>query len=133
VRPYLGAAIIIAVGGLAVAQVASLESWWARKQRARLQFKHLRALSPAEKRVLRGYTEANTKTQYFRMDDGVVGGLNQLGYIYCSAQVGYMGKGFAFNIQPWLWEHLQKNPAILGKAEDDLPDRDARKLPDNDF
>lgn len=127
-RPYLVAAAVIALAGLVVAEVTSLDSWWDRKQRARLQFKYLRSLSPAEKRVLRGYIEGNTKTQYFRMDDGVVGGLvKPLGYLYVGAEIGYMEKGFAFNIQPWLWDYLVKHPEILGKAEDDPPDVVARE------
>jgi len=128
VRPYLGAAAIVALVGLVVAEASAPNSWFSRKLRARLQFKHLRFLSPAEKRVLRGYIDENTKTQYFRMDDGVVGGLTQLGYLYCSAEIGYMEKGFAFNIQPWLWDYLLKHPDILGRPEDDPPDTDARKL-----
>lgn len=46
------------------------------------------------------------------MADGVVGGLEAQRILYRSSNVGDLDE-WAYNIQPWAWEHLKSSPGLL--------------------
>ncbi len=76
--------------------------------------KRLHMLSEPEKSVLREYIEKNTKTQYFRLDDGVIGGLEAWGIVYRAANISHgCDVSFPYNLQPWAWNYLKDNSEIL--------------------
>ncbi|MBI3319988.1 MAG: superinfection exclusion B family protein [Candidatus Omnitrophica bacterium] len=62
---------------------------------------------------MRRYVEGKTRTQYFQIEDGVIQGLVAVDVLYRSAQVGHLLSGFAYNIQPWAWEYLNRHPDLL--------------------
>ena len=71
-------------------------------------------LSKDEKRILKEYIDKDTKTNYYSKFDGVVGGLEKSKVLYVSSNLGQgPGAMFPFNIQPWAWEMLKKNPKYL--------------------
>jgi hypothetical protein len=72
----------------------------------------LHSLSKSEKNVLRGYITKNTKSLVLSYMDGVANGLELTRIIYRSSTLG-SDSGFAYNIQPWAWEYLKKNPDLL--------------------
>jgi len=73
----------------------------------------LRDLSPEEKVILSDYILLQTKSQQLDIQSGVTNGLEHAQIIYRAAGVGTFHKGFAYNIQPWAWEELNKNPDLL--------------------
>jgi hypothetical protein len=72
----------------------------------------LKRLTPVEGEYLVKYTFKQTQTAYFAPSDGVVGGLESKGILYRSSNLGRVHE-FAYNIQPWAYEQLRKNPQIL--------------------
>ena len=115
-RPWLGAAALLALIGLGVAQGMRVASWWEGKQKVQKLFQRLHTLSPEEKRMLKRYIAGQTKTQYISVMDGIAGGLQAMGILYRPTGMGDFVEGFAFNIQPWAWDHLQKHPELLEGA-----------------
>lgn len=84
--------------------------------------KRLQNLTPEEKEILRYYIEYNTRTQNLNIQDGIVQGLEHEVIIYRSSNMGSMVDGFAYNIQPWAWEHLRKHPELLDdNSESHMP------------
>lgn len=87
----------------------------------------LKQLTPVECTYLANYIFKQTQTAYFAPSDGVVGGLESKGILYRSSNLGRVHK-FAYNIQPWAYEQLSKNPHLLtnklAESEDfkELPD-----------
>jgi hypothetical protein len=47
------------------------------------------------------------------MHDGMVGGLQAERIIYRASSLGQSFDYFAYNIQPWAWEYLNKNRKLL--------------------
>jgi hypothetical protein len=116
---YFGLGVLLGFIGFIVAELAQENTWLARQWRHRRELADLRTLTPAEKQVLRGYIDRNTKTQYFQLEDGVVSGLQRCGFLYRPTSMGRMVSGFAFNIKPWVWNYLKAHPELLGGPEDD--------------
>jgi hypothetical protein len=86
-----------------------------RKQRAKLKSlqSELNNLSLEEKAVLASYIAHNTKTIHLGMNSGLAGGLEAAGIIFRSSNIGSMGTGIAYNIQPWAWDYLREHPELL--------------------
>lgn len=70
-------------------------------------------LSKEEKAILSEYIDNDTKTNYYNINDGVIGGLVSTQILYRSTNISQMGSVFSYNIQPWAWEMLRKNPKYL--------------------
>ena len=88
-----------------------------RTVRARFIIKNqLRQLSPGEKRVLRLYIDANSKTHVFKVTDGVVGGLEKKGILYRPTEWGRVDR-VAYNLHDWIWVYLKRHPDLID--EDD--------------
>jgi hypothetical protein len=77
------------------------------------QVKRLYCLTEEEKQILRFYIGKLTRTNYLKMDDGVVQGLVSCGIIFRVAAIGNMRDGFAYNISDLSWDHLNENPGLL--------------------
>lgn len=78
--------------------------------------KRLHKLTIVEKDILRQYIESDSRARYLELSCGSVKGLEHEKIIYRSSNVsspshGYMA--FAYNIQPWAWEYLNKNKHLL--------------------
>jgi hypothetical protein len=116
-RPYFGAVFLLSTALLLGAAVLSAwemvkhkrtEATFLRSRRERLHH-----LSEPEKEILRGYIEGQTRTQYLSMADGVAGGLVAERIIYRASSLGQSSDYFAYNIQPWAWEYLNKHRKVL--------------------
>ncbi|MCW5879049.1 MAG: superinfection exclusion B family protein [Anaerolineales bacterium] len=79
---------------------------------------YLHGLTPEEATILASYIRGNTRTLYLNMSSGVVNGLVHQKVIYSASSTGTMPTHWAYNIQPWAWDYLQKHPEILQDAED---------------
>jgi hypothetical protein len=84
-----------------------------------LKQKQLRELTPDEKAYSAPYVLQNQNTQYFQIEDGVTGGLETKGIIYKASSVGSMLTGWAYNIQSWARDYLQKHPELFEGANPD--------------
>jgi len=85
----------------------------------RCRQKRLSNLTEQEKEILKGYIEKGTRTQYFRLEKGgVVRGLESEHIIYQASNIGRVLEGFAFNMQSWAWEYLNKHPELLSPKKD---------------
>lgn len=96
-----------------VACLKYFRNWFIKQRRLSNLQSSLNMLSSAEKKVLRKYIKGNTKTQYFDMSDGVVGGLVSSEILYRSSNLSNQLGDFAYNVQPWAWNYLKKHYEIL--------------------
>jgi len=119
-RGYIGGIFILAASLvstswlIAVYQSLSLRAK-AQKNIKRLQ-ERLHKLTPDEAAELFKFINEQTRTQYFSITDGVIGGLEAENIIYKSNNVGDLD-AWAYNIQPWAWDYLNKNPQLLKKRK----------------
>ena len=116
-RPWFGAAFLLS--GALLLSAAITPAWeMVKRKRAesgvlRERQERLHHLSEPEKEILRGYVEGQTKTQYLSMADGVVGGLEAERVLYRASDLGRSVDYFAYNMQPWAWDYLNKHPKLL--------------------
>lgn len=82
------------------------------RKRGESEIEVLKQLTPVECKYLANYIFKQTQTAYFSPSDGVVGGLESKGILYRSSNLGRV-HNFAYNIQPWAYEQLSKNPQLL--------------------
>jgi len=80
---------------------------------ARRGRERLRNLTAEERELLAKYVDGGTRSQDLDIRDGVVQGLADAGILYRSASVSKFYTSFAHNIQPWAWDYLTENPALL--------------------
>jgi hypothetical protein len=73
-------------------------------------------LSPEEKNVLLGYLISDTKTRYFSLNDGIIGGLELKSIIYRSARTTQDDKQ-SFNMHDWVWEYFHKHPKFVAVSK----------------
>ena len=123
-KKYIGAALLVSLALLAaqilVGSWALVKMFYAKK-RAKdeavklkdLRLQVLSKLTPEEKAYLAPYIFNTENTQYFAIDDGVVGGLTAKRILYRASSVSARWTMFAFNMQPWAREHLEQNPDLL--------------------
>ncbi|MHC4184123.1 MAG: superinfection exclusion B family protein [Planctomycetota bacterium] len=76
----------------------------------------LHSLTPDEKAYLSPYILNDENTQYFLIEDGVVGSLLAKDIIYQASQIGSIVSGWAFNIQPWARDYLKEHTHLLEGA-----------------
>jgi hypothetical protein len=116
-RMYLGVVFLLLLAATLPTLIHWLGKWCLAKWRSRKALisyqRKLLDLTPEEKKVLRGYLDGNTKTQYLDVSDGVAASLTSAGIIYMATQVSSAYTDFAYNIQPWAWDHLRKNPELV--------------------
>jgi len=122
--PWLGGGLVVTSASLLIAILWSVgplaNRWW---EELRLEAKvreRLKKLAPDEKKVFQLYKDGKTRSQYFYPWDGVVLGLMNEGLLYRPTLGGldlFRGDKFPFNIQPWVWDYLDKHPDLLGLDE----------------
>lgn len=77
----------------------------------------LHNLTAEEREILRNYIGNGTRTQELDIASGVVNELENDFIIYRSSNIGHLS-GWAYNIQPWAWDYLNKHPELIfTKAE----------------
>ena len=76
----------------------------------------LHSITSDEKAYLADYILRGETTQYFPMEDGVVGSLRSKKIIYIASNLGSFVDGWAFNIQPWARDYLELHPELLEGA-----------------
>ncbi|HDR9140863.1 hypothetical protein WK80_16415 [Burkholderia multivorans] len=121
-RPWIGGAFTLSCAYLlshAVKYAADGINAWLRsrsldKQRA----KWLASLTPDERGRLIPFIRDQRASVKFPIEDGVVGGLVRKGIMFRSSNVGHAISGFAFNLQPWAREELERHPELLTDAEE---------------
>jgi hypothetical protein len=80
----------------------------------------LKKLTPREKHILNGYINENERTQYLDYTDGSVRELELMKIIYRSSNLSRGGTVFAYNIQPWAWDYLNKHKKLLHSQIDTI-------------
>ena len=79
----------------------------------RRKAKRMHDLTPQERQILKSFLENNTRSCTLNNASGVVGGLVAEEIIYRSSSMGQFGAYFSYNIQPWAWDYLRKNPHLI--------------------
>jgi hypothetical protein len=122
-RPWFGLAFLASSVLLLGAALAALYGWLQTRRRERAMLKHgrrrLKRLTEDEKAILRGFIEGQTRTQYLPISDGRVRQFEMERIIFRASKLGQYPDAFAYNIQPWAWEYLNKHPEVLDPG--DLP------------
>lgn len=119
-RPWLGVASLVATAALILEGGSATLAWWRKRKAGERLRMELRDLSATEKAALKPYLEERTKTQYFVLADGVANGLEARKILFRAASMGDMISGFAFNLQPWVWDELNKHPELLDLTPEDM-------------
>ena len=113
----LSSSLVITSWGLAT------YDWFRKKIRQKTKVremqKRLQNLTLEEKKLLAGYIDNQTRTQYVSIDSGVVNELEISKIIYRSSNVGNLDC-WSYNIQPWAWEYLNKNSHFVKLSEEDV-------------
>lgn len=80
--------------------------------KVRHDYKHLKdrlnKMTPDEKDIILSYLYNNSRTLYLPITNGIVNELVAFGIIYQASKVGEV-ESWAFNIQPWVWNYLEKH------------------------
>lgn len=113
-RPWIGV-IFLVFGVLAVVNltekcIKKVNRWYLSKKRHSVAIERLKNLTDDEKLVLKPYILDQKRSHRFWIDNGTVVELEKLGIIFRSSGFGEIyGRGFPYNMQPWVWEHLNNN------------------------
>lgn len=78
--------------------------------------KRLHRLTIEEKQILGRYIKGQTRSVYLNFNSGVVNGLVNETIIYRASNASnpeYGYAAFAYNIQPWAWDYLNKHRDLL--------------------
>jgi len=121
---YLGLGFVFS---LAFLIAAALNRFWKvylgykLKEMTSIHFykKEAHNLTNKEKEILSIFINGKTRSTDLSLKNGVVLGLEKRMFI---VRVGQLGNdpviwSFPFNIQPWAWEYLNKNPQLLNIEE----------------
>jgi hypothetical protein len=120
-KPYLGSAFVISTAVVFCHYSSKLIAWSLNQYHmflsTRAAHARLKNLTPKEKMLLAGYLKEDTRTQKFWVENGVVAGLQHANIIYPAVSQAD-GDHFPFNIRPWVWDYLKKNPHLVGIKHD---------------
>jgi hypothetical protein len=75
--------------------------------------KRLHDLTIEEKELLSEYIDNNTRTASIEYSNGVAKELESAMVIRRASNLSHHYNVFPYNIQPWAWEYLTKNPELL--------------------
>lgn len=122
-RPYIGGIFLLSATLLLSHWLISLYEWLAKRRlwsgRIERAKQHLHNLTPEERDIFRGYIGGNTRTLYLPIESGVVAGLEWQYLIIKASNIGNLEDGWAYNIQPWVWDYLHENPELIF-SEDEI-------------
>jgi len=113
-KPDFGAVLLLCVALTIASGIGAAGSKINDYRFLRARKKRLHRLSVEEKQILRAYIEGQTRSLMLDIASGVVNGLEQETIIYRSSSLGHLMSGFAYNIQPWAWDYLNKHRDLLG-------------------
>ena len=83
-------------------------------------------LTPEEKGYLLPFIEQEQTAIYVGIDDGIISSLRLKKIVTLGSETGSLLDGFAFILQPWAREHLNKHPeCLLGYSGKPLTPREA--------
>lgn len=103
-RPFFGIAFLASTVLLLSSGIMVVYDWWEEWRKEAQQLKQLREglrnLSEPEKEILRKFVNNGITTEYFRMSDGVVGGLMTKKILYRPTNLSRSHDVFAYNVQP---------------------------------
>ena len=112
-RVYLGPVFLLTLS-FSIARVFMFFMQGHNQRKAlKAQQESLHKLTPEEKGYLAPFIFGQQNSINVGMDDGVMAGLRSKGITYLAANMGSMLDGFAFNLQPWARECLEKNHNLL--------------------
>ncbi|TAM51219.1 MAG: hypothetical protein EPN57_18370 [Paraburkholderia sp.] len=121
-RPWLGGAFTLACAYLLAHVVKfvddGINAWLLSRNLDKRRVKWLASLAPDERGRLIPYIRDQRASVKYPIEDGVVGELVGKGILFRSSNVGHAISGFAFNLQPWAREELEKRPELLEGAEE---------------
>jgi len=112
-RVYLGPAFLLVLSFCSARMFNFFMQGYSQRKKLKIQQDFLHSLTPEEKGYLIPYIEGQQNTVHVGMDDGVMAGLRSKNITYLAANVGDLLNGFAFNLQPWARQYLEKNPQLL--------------------
>lgn len=112
-RVFLGPAFLLTLSFCAARIFNFFKQRYRKKHALKKRQQALHSLTPEEKGYLIPYIEGLQNTVNVGLDDGVMAGLHSKGITYRAANIGSLLDGFAFNLQPWAREYLEKNPHLL--------------------
>lgn len=115
-RIFIGPVFLLSVSFLVARVYISLYDLLGDFQAKKVRNSYLKRLTAEEKGYLNSYIDGGVNSLMCGADDGVMGGLVAKGITYRAANVGDMIDGFAYNLQPWAFEFLQKHPQLLEGA-----------------
>jgi hypothetical protein len=130
-RTWVGLAFILVISLLSVnlfePVIGYFKEKWNKWKTRKSQEHRLNNLTLEEKAIMRGYILKNTRTQYLRVDDGVVRGMEREGLIYMASNLGGVGFSFnfAFNIHPWAWTYLSNHQDLIKEGNNEFYDPDS--------
>lgn len=132
--PFLGGLFIISISVLSAQIIRNvfsncktialkwLEYYKGRRLRQAMIF-GLTNLTPDEKSYLLPYIAHQKTSVNFLMQDGIKSSIEEKGIIYQASTLGDMLNGWAYNLQPWAREHLERNQNLLSNASDAFENR----------
>ena len=126
-RPYIGGTFLLASSLLVAQGVAGawrmIESQIDRRRKKRRDEQalarlnaSLRSLTPDEKAFLAPFILGAENSLYFRIEDGIAGGLVAKNILFRPSNIGSPLGVFAHNIQPWARDYLTEHPELLEGA-----------------
>lgn len=112
-RVYLGPVFLLTLAFCAARIFTFFMQGHSQRKALKKSQETLHNLTPEEKGYLIPYIEGQQNTINVGMDDGVMGGLIKKGITYLATNMGNTLNGFAFNLQPWARQYLEKNSHLL--------------------
>ncbi|WP_298190262.1 super-infection exclusion protein B [uncultured Pseudomonas sp.] len=112
-RVYLGPAFLLVISFCSARVFTFFMQGYNQRKNTKIRQKSLHNLTPEEKGYLIPYIKDQQNTVHVGMDDGIMAGLRSKDITYLAANVGDLLNGFAFNLQPWARQYLEKNPQFL--------------------
>jgi hypothetical protein len=128
-RPWFGLAFLLSAALLAssatIAFRQRLKERRLGKNVLRYQRYRLHHLTEGEKQILRGFIEGQTRTQQLPIWDGRMRQFEIEQIIFRASELSqHPGTHFAYNIEPWAWDYLNKHPELLSGPESPGPSDD---------
>lgn len=116
-RSIIGVAFLVFVVLLITQAFGWIWSSWrsiqAEKRKQKTRIESLTELTQDELLYLLPYIIEGKNTRYFKLGDGVTGGLEAKGILYRASNLGSILNGFAFNMQPWARKYLSEHRDIF--------------------